>query len=301
MSEVTLAEWNQFLQEHPNAHVLQTGEWGELKSAFGWQAIRVVNGDIGAQILFRKLPLGFTIAYIPKLSFSDQNLAITEEFWKEIDDVCKKHHAIFLKIEPDVWANEKINYPSSFILSKQNIQPPRTIIVDIRGSEEDILARMKQKCRYNIRLAEKKGVTVGSWDNLDSFYKMIQITGGRDDFGVHSFEYYRRAYELFHPMGLCELLVAKLESKSLAALMVFARGAHAWYIYGASNDEERKRMPTYLLQWEAMRWARAKGAEEYDLWGVPDEDEAMLEVTVRKTQRWLMGSLSFQARLWRRT
>ena len=195
-----------------------------------------------------------------------------------------------------LWENEFILHLSSFILSKQNIQPPRTIIVDIRGSEDEILARMKQKCRYNIRLAEKKGVTVRAWDDIDSFYKMIQVTGGRDGFGVHSLEYYRRAYELFHPIGMCELLVAEFESKPLAALIVFARreAKRAWYIYGASNDEERSRMPTYLLQWEAMRWARAKGAEEYDLWGVPDEDEATLEAQFENRNDGLWGVYRFK-------
>jgi lipid II:glycine glycyltransferase (peptidoglycan interpeptide bridge formation enzyme) len=294
MSEVSLAEWNRFLQRQPNAHVLQTGEWGELKSAFGWKAIRVVNGKVGAQILLRKLPLGFTIAYIPKLAFSNQSFASCQEFWKEVDEICKKHRVIFLKIEPDTWQNNVSLELSSFIISKHNIQPPRTIIVDLRGSEEDILARMKQKCRYNIRLAEKKGVTVHIWDDLDSFYKMIQITGGRDGFGVHSHEYYRRAYELFHSTGLCELLVAEFENKSLAALMVFARGRRAWYIYGASNDEERNRMPTYLLQWEAMRWARSKGAEEYDLWGVPDENESTLEAQFENRDDGLWGVYRFK-------
>lgn len=294
MSEVSLAEWNRFLEQYPNAHILQTGEWGELKSAFGWEAVRVVSGNVGAQILFRKLPFGFTIAYIPKFIFSHLHSAINEKFWKEIDHVCKKHHAIFLKIEPDVWDNENILHPSSFIPSKQNIQPPRTIIIDIRGSEEEILARMKQKCRYNIRLAEKKGVTVRAWDDLDSFHKMIQVTGGRDGFGVHSLEYYRRAYELFHPTGMCELLVAEFENKPLAALMVFARGKRAWYIYGASNDEERNRMPTYLLQWEAMRWAKAHRCDEYDLWGVPDENEETLEAQFEKRNDGLWGVYRFK-------
>ena len=294
MSEVSLAEWNQFLQGHPNAHLLQTGEWGELKSAFGWEAIRVVHGDVGIQILFRKLPLGFTIGYIPKLAFSDQSLAFSQEFWKEVDVVCKKRRAIFLKIELDTWQDNVSLELSSFINSKQNIQPPRTIIVDLRGSEEDILARMKQKCRYNIRLADKKDVTVRAWDDLNGFHKMIQVTGGRDGFGVHSLEYYRRAYELFHPTGTGELLVAELENKPLAALMVFARGKRAWYIYGASNDEERNRMPTYLLQWEAMRWARSKGAEEYDLWGVPDEDEATLEAQFENRNDGLWGVYRFK-------
>jgi len=294
MPEISLSDWNTFLQNHPNAHLLQTGEWGELKSAFGWEAVRVINGNVGAQILFRKLPLGFKIAYIPKLAFDNLSSAFSQEFWKEVDVVCKKRRAIFLKIEPDTWQDNSSLKLSSFIFSKQNIQPPRTIIVDLRGSEEDILARMKQKCRYNIRLAEKKGVIVRAWDDIDGFYKMIQITGGRDGFGVHSLEYYRRAHNLFHPTGVCELFVAEFESKPLAALMVFARGKRAWYIYGASNDEERNRMPTYLLQWEAMLWARSKGAEEYDLWGVPDEDEVTLEAQFENCSDGLWGVYRFK-------
>jgi lipid II:glycine glycyltransferase (peptidoglycan interpeptide bridge formation enzyme) len=120
------------------------------------------------------------------------------------------------------------------------------------------------------------------------------VTGGRDGFGVHSREYYRRAYELFHPDGLCEMLVAEFEGRPLAALMVFARGRRAWYLYGASNDQERNRMPTYLLQWEAMRWAKARGCEEYDLWGVPDEDEPALEAQFERRADGLWGVYRFK-------
>jgi peptidoglycan pentaglycine glycine transferase (the first glycine) len=153
---------------------------------------------------------------------------------------------------------------------------------------------MKQKCRYNIRLAEKKGMTVRSWDDIESFHAMMQVTGGRDGFGVHSFDYYRRAYELFHPTGGCELLVAEFEGRPLAALMVFAHGRRAWYVYGASNDKERNRMPTYLLQWEAIRWAKARGCKEYDLWGVPDENEDVLEADFESRHDGLWGVYRFK-------
>ncbi|NUQ85856.1 MAG: peptidoglycan bridge formation glycyltransferase FemA/FemB family protein, partial [Anaerolineales bacterium] len=156
---VSLADWNQFLSQHPNAHLLQTGEWGELKSAFGWKPMRIVNGDSGVQILFRKLPLGLTIGYIPKAN-------VDSSLWTEIDSACKQNRVVFLKLEPDQWEDNFVLHNSSFILSKHNIQPPRTLIVDLRGNEEEILARMKQKTRYNIRLAEKKGVTVRAWDDL---------------------------------------------------------------------------------------------------------------------------------------
>lgn len=295
MPIVSLSEWNQYLQSHPKAHLLQTGEWGELKSGFGWEPVRMISGEAGAQILLRKLPLGFTIGYVPKPVISDQLSVIREEFWDEIDSVCKRKRTIFLKLEPDLWEDKK---PDTWNLelrtSPHNIQPPRTIIIDIKNSEEEILARMKQKTRYNIRLAQKKGVIIRAWDDIESFHKMMLVTGGRDSFAIHSQEYYCRAYELFHPLGMCELLVAEYEGKLLAALMVFARGRRAWYFYGASTDEERTRMPTYLLQWEAIRWAKARGSEEYDLWGVPDEDEKTLEANFETQHGGLWGVYRFK-------
>ncbi len=107
MPIVSLAEWNQYIEQSPNAHLLQTGAWGELKSAFGWKAVRILSEHVGIQILFRKLPLGFTIGYIPKLAISNQQLALSQVLWSEVDSVCKQCHAIFLKIEPDLWDDQK--------------------------------------------------------------------------------------------------------------------------------------------------------------------------------------------------
>jgi peptidoglycan pentaglycine glycine transferase (the first glycine) len=296
MPKSSFSDWKEFLKNYPDAHILQTAEWGELKSAFGWEPVRILlNEGPGAQILFRTLPLGFTIAYLPKGPLTaDGAWPKDESFWLLVDAVCRSKRAIFLKIEPDAWDDDFDLQSLPFGLSPHNIQPPRTIIVDLTGSEDDVLARMKQKCRYNIRLAEKKGVSVHPWADLDAFHAMMQVTGGRDGFGVHSLEYYRRAYELFRPAGMAELLVAKYEGKPLAALMVFALGKRAWYVYGASNNEERNRMPTYLLQWEAMRWARSKGCTEYDLWGVPDEDEAALEAHFTERSDGLWGVYRFK-------
>jgi peptidoglycan pentaglycine glycine transferase (the first glycine) len=294
MAEVSLAEWNRFLENHPNAHLLQMGEWGELKSAFGWKPIRlVIDKTIGAQVLFRHLLFGVTIGYMPKPVFSDK-LLNNNAFWREVDTVCKRQKAVFLKVEPDLWEEEQSIDHSPGLLSPQNIQPPRTIVIDIQPDEETLLAHMKQKCRYNIRLAEKKDVTVHAWDDIVGFYNMIQITGGRDGFGVHSLDYYQRAYELFHPKGSCELLAAVYEGKTLASLMVFANRQRAWYVYGASNDEERNRMPTYLLQWEAIRWAKARGCQAYDLWGVPDENQETLEANFETRQDGLWGVYRFK-------
>jgi lipid II:glycine glycyltransferase (peptidoglycan interpeptide bridge formation enzyme) len=313
MGAVSFAEWQQFLAGHPEVHVLQTAEWGALKAGFGWEVVRLVSGDAGVQILFRKLPLGFTIAYIPKPLDGgrwtacprsvgvDGNARSTvsgpwsEALWSEIDQACRQKHAIFLKIEPDAWDDlAPGTWHPALRTSHHNIQPPRTIVVSLTGSEDDVLNRMKQKCRYNVRLAQKKDVTVRAWDDLDGFHRLMQLTGGRDGFGVHSLEYYRKAYQLFHPAGMAELLVAEFEGKPLAALMVFAVGQRSWYLYGASGDEERNRMPAYLLQWAAIQWAKARGCSEYDLWGVPDADEAALEAGFESRHDGLWGVYRFK-------
>ncbi len=295
MPEATFAEWKNYLQQQRDVHLLQTAEWGELKAAFGWEAVRLIARDgQGVQILFRRLPLGLTVAYLPKPVASERLLAAGGLLWEEIQEACRRKKAVFLKIEPDLWSGPHPDPALNLKSSRYNIQPPRTILVDLRGKDEEILAHMKQKCRYNIRLAEKKDIRIHTWDDLEGFHQLMLITAGRDAFGIHSLEYYRRAYDLFHPAGLCELFMAEFDSQPLAALMVFARGRRAWYIYGASSEEERNRMPTYLLQWEAMRWAKARGCEEYDLWGIPDEDEADLEANFESRQDGLWGVYRFK-------
>ena len=248
---------------------------------------------MGVQILFRKLPLGFTVGYIPKPVI--HNSPSSEPLWDEIDSACRVHRAIFLKLEPDLWHDSPLPVGKGRVrVSPHNIQPPRTIIINIKNSEEETLARMKQKKRYNIRLAEKKDVAVRAWNDIESFHKMMLITGLRDGFGVHSFEYYKRAYELLQPKQMGEILVAEYDGKPLAALFVARNGNRAYYLYGASTDQERNRMPAYLLQWEAMKWAKARGCEEYDLWGVPDEDEATLEANFETRYDGLWGVYRFK-------
>ncbi len=296
MPEITAAAWDSFLDIFPDAHVLQTPAWGALKADFGWEPAYIATPIAGAQVLFRRLPLGFRVAYIPKgpVGNPDGWPAV----WQEVDALCRRRRTVFLKVEPDIWEapepQEPCDPPPGFQTSEQDVQPARTLVVDLSGSEEDVLNRMKQKTRYNIRLALKKEVIVYPSDDLEAFHRMMLATGKRDGFGVHSLAYYRRAYELFHPRGECELLLAGYQQQPVAALMVFARGARAWYFYGASSDVHRERMPTYLLQWEAMRWARGNGCSLYDLWGIPDADEQTLESTFLERQGGLWGVYRFK-------
>ncbi len=275
-SSLSQDRWEQVLARHPEAHLLQTSAWGELKAAFGWQALRLEAGQGAAQILLRQLPLGLRLAYVPRGPIGDWLPALLPA----LDAACRSAGAFALTIEPDALDDAAASLELAshgFRPSRQTIQPRRTLVVDLRGSEDDLLARMHPKTRYNIRLAAKKDVTVEAWSDLEAFGRMMQHTASRDGFGAHHPAYYARAHELFHPSGACELLVARHAGQPLAALMVFACGRRAWYLYGASLDLERQRMPAYRLQWEAMRWARSRGCSSYDLWGVPDAELGELE------------------------
>jgi lipid II:glycine glycyltransferase (peptidoglycan interpeptide bridge formation enzyme) len=293
MSDAGREEWERFISGRPEAHILQTAAWGDLKSAFDWSVERVIHGATGAQILFRRLPLGFTVAYIAKGPAGPDWAGL----WPEVDRVCRRRRAVFLKVEPDAWEEEEAGFAAQmagFRPGGSPVQPRRTVVVDLSGGEDGWLGAMKQKTRYNIRLAARKGVGVNPSSDLSTFHQLMRVTGERDGFGVHTLEYYRRAYDLFHPRGEAVILQAEFEGRPLGALMVFARGKRAWYLYGASNDEERSRMPTYLLQWEAMRWARAHGCAEYDLWGVPDEAEDSLEAQFETRHDGLWGVYRFK-------
>ena len=258
-------------------HILQSPEWGQLKAAFGWQPWLVQAEHSRAQVLFRRLPLGLSIAYLPKGPLGSD----WQELWPLVDRECKRRRSVFLQVEPD-WnepyeAGLAQTWLAGFSQQERTIQPRRTVLINLEGEEQQLLAGMKQKTRYNIRLAEKKGVSVSPSQDLTGFYELMRVTGQRDGFAVHSLEYYQRAWQLFAPREECVLLRAEFEGQALAYLMAFQSAGRAWYFYGCSDDHYRNLMPTYLLQWEAMRWARAHGAREYDLWGIPDEDEDLLE------------------------
>lgn len=293
------AEWDAFVAAHPRGSILQTTNWARLKSRFGWSSRRVWmrrDGRLvaGAQVLFRSVALGIVkLGYIPHGPLVDWHDAEqVEVLFNHIDHAAYERGAGMLKLEPRIWQDEmRIEEWTALygrhgcVPSPDTIQPPRTVIIDLTPAEDELLARMKQKTRYNIRLAEKKGVTVreGTADDLPAFIRLMQITGRRDQFGIHDPAYYRTAYELFAPRDAA-LWLAEFEGRPLAGVMVFASGRSAAYLYGASSDEERQRMPAYAAQWAAIRWAKVRGCTTYDMWGIPDAGEEELEANFTERQ-----------------
>ena len=136
---------------------------------------------------------------------------------------------------------------------------------------------MKPKTRYNIRLAERKGVTVrpAGLEDLETLYRMYAETSVRDGFVIRERGYYLAVWQEFMQAGLAEPLIADVEGEPVAAVVVFRFAGRAYYLHGMSRELHRERMPNHLLQWEAMRRARAAGCRVYDLWGAPETfDEA---------------------------
>ncbi len=272
--------WDAFVAGHPDGHVLQSSRWAALKCRFGWQADRVAlmaDGQIvaGGQVLVRRLPWGQTLAYVPKGPMVDwRKPPQVRSLMEGLRQVALAHKAALLKLEPDLPDSPLLDLQlQSYGLRRGHpVQPRSTIHLDLSGGTEAVLAGMKQKWRYNVRLAERKGVLVRPMAAADfpAFLAMNAETGQRDGFGVHDAAYYQAAFELFPP-DQARWLIAEADGQPLAAIVVFALGQKSWYMWGASNSLERQRMPNHALQWAGLTWAAEQGCRTYDLWGVPDE------------------------------
>jgi peptidoglycan pentaglycine glycine transferase (the first glycine) len=216
--------------------------------------------------------------------------AIYRALFSQLNPLMRKQGAIALHVElPQEVDGVESDNARAYMAAMQfhpvhPIQPLRTILLDLNPEEETLLAGMKEKWRYNIRLAGRKGVQVRvaqTIEDVRAWYALLQTTSIRDQFGIHTFDYYRRAWQIFVPGNQAQLFLAEHEGLLLAGIFVGCMAKQAIYLYGASSNEQRNLMPNYLLQWEAIRWAKRQGASTYDFWGIPetdDENEAMAGV-----------------------
>lgn len=303
-------DWNQLIANLPGAHILQTSEWAAVKAQTGWEPLpqlwRDAKGQVCAAALVLRRPLrlgGFaarlSVLYVPRGPLLDwRDAALRARVLDDLQALARKNGAIFLKIDPDQALGSGIpGTPESsdnpagqslqselqrrgWIYARDQIQFRNTVVLDLQGDEEVWLARMKQKARYNLRLAQRKGVSVrkGTPADFAWIYRMYAETSLRDGFVIRPEAYYRQVWQTFYDQGMCIPLLAEVEGEIVAGVMVFVFAGRAWYIYGMSREAHRDKMPNYLLQWEAMRCAKAAGALVYDLWGAPeqfDESDSM--------------------------
>jgi peptidoglycan pentaglycine glycine transferase (the first glycine) len=279
-------EWDGLI-DALSGSLLQSWDWGEFKRRHGWEPIRlaIVNAGgpaIASQVLFR--PIGpFSVAYVPRgpAGWDSASPAAVATLSLALEEVAAKRRAGILFLEPDVARAEPLPTSGnlSFAPSSVELQPLRTIKVRLDRPDDDLLASMKSKTRYNVRLAMRRGVhvRVASLDEITTFYELLEETSGRDAFGIHEIDYYADLLDVF--AGRSALLIAEIEGDPAAAIIVLAHGDEAIYMFGASGRRHQRHMPTHLIQFEAMRWARERGCTTYDLWGIPADDEPPPEAT----------------------
>lgn len=294
--------WNRTILRLPNPHLLQTSEWAALKSEVGWKNIQQSweedsRAAAAASILKRTFRLGgvgpeISILYVPRgplLDWSREDLV--EKVMASLEQLCSKEKAIFIKLDAEIPLGTGVPGEKSFSecptgrrvsdllirrgwrISPEQIQFRNTMMLDLDGDEDAWLARMKQKTRYNVRLAAKNGVSVrrATADELALLYQMYAETSVRDGFVIRGQEYYLDVWTRFMDAGKAHPLVAEVDGQIVAGLVLFTFGSRAWYLHGMSTQHHREKMPNYLLQWEAMRLSKSLGCETYDLWGAPDE------------------------------
>jgi peptidoglycan pentaglycine glycine transferase (the first glycine) len=286
----TQAEWDGWLWGSPGGgHVLQSYEWGEFKRRLGWRPIRLVlerDGKVvglGQFLAYNTAPVPGVLLYCTKgpwLPWDDEEAVRT--FFEGVRAVAGREGAHTVKIEPEVLEQHEdvkaLLGRIGFRKARYDLNQKTTLVVDLSLPEEELLARMRSKTRYNVRLAARKGVEVVEPDFEEAweiFYEWMKATSARKEDYVlrRPRDYLRGVMGAMHEAGQGHLFLAKHEGTPLAGMYVFTFGDKYWYMYGASSDEKRNLKPNYLLQWEVMRWARERGLTHYDMVGVPKAED----------------------------
>ncbi len=280
----------------PNAHILQTWDWGAFKhQTTGWKPHRwafTQNGETVAMASVGARSIGpLKVMYAPKgpaMRYDDP--ALVEEVLSLLQMKARTMYAVTLKIDPDVnlatgkpGSDDDTPHPAGQHLretlqqmgwrfSDEQIQFRNTVTIDLTEDEDDLLMAMSGNTRRKVRLAYRRDVTVRSAtpDDLDTLYRLYETTGDRNDFLVRPKAYYATLWREFMERDLAHALIAEYNGQPIAHVILFHFGKTCWYFFGASSNAERNRMPNYALQWEAIKWAQSRGYEVYDMWGAPD-------------------------------
>jgi lipid II:glycine glycyltransferase (peptidoglycan interpeptide bridge formation enzyme) len=284
--------WNDFIGRSPIGDALQSYEWGEVKKP-AWQPLRFTVEEGGrivaaASILKRKLPkVNHCIFYCSRGPILDyDNEELLRFLFDRLCEEGKKHGAILLKIDPAIRVErqdvverlQRIGFiPAPDAASGFGGTQPRHVMpLNVEKSEEELLASFHQKWRYNIRLAERKGVTVKSdcaRDDVKTFYQILRETAERDGFRVRDLSYFEKMWDELAPRGLAKLFLASYQGKPIAGAFNLLLGDKCWYLYGASSNQHRNVMPNHLVQWTAIRWAKSRGCRVYDFRGVAPQQQ----------------------------
>lgn len=289
LSETERGVFDAFVAGHPAGSVLQSWAWGELRGLQRWKPVRLLAVDpdgrarAAASVLCRELPIGGSVLYLPRgpvVDFRDDRAL--DVMVAALRRLGRRERAVLCKIDPYVTPPDPLVSRAlalrGFVVGHrrghfEGLQPRHNVIVPLDGGEEAVLARCHGKTRYNVRLAQKRGVTVrrGGRESLALFHRLLMVTCARNGFAEREVPYFEQVWDALAPGGHVELYVASYQGTDLAAGILFTFGDKAVYAYGASADVHREVMAPYGLQWAMIRRSIERGCRTYDMTGIPKD------------------------------
>jgi peptidoglycan pentaglycine glycine transferase (the first glycine) len=294
IQEITDSEqWNGFLTRQPRGHLLQSYEWGELNRYLGGRIYRLGALDdgrmVGALMLsVAQVPLPVTLPGLrfywlygsrgPTIERPD-SLALPA-LLEQAHAIARSEHVVVLRLEPNIADDDAamddwlaVYRALGFQINTTAVHGRRSWVLDIRPSDEELLANFKMTWRQNVRGAERKGVIIREAENgadFDAYYELLKITSERDAFFIHEKEYHQEILRNFASKGDAVLYLAEHEGEAIAAKMLIRFGDWCWDMFGASSNNKRNLKPNYLLQFRCIQWAKARGCSYFDFRTIPE-------------------------------
>ena len=250
-------------------HPLQSWQWGEFREKTGVKVLRI--GEFNQNSL--KSGLQITIHPVPKTKYTVGYLAkstmLNQSFLEALKKIGQEENCIFIKIEPNVSSGQEFFLKNDCVYGRP-LFTKYTFQIDLNQSEKQLLEKMKPKTRYNIRLAQRKGVVVKEDNSLTAFNHYLNLTfetTKRQKFYAHNKDYHLKMWQTLYPAGIAHLLTARFQQETLVSWIVFVFNNVLYYPYGASSRKHKEVMASNLMMWEAIRFGKKMGCHTFDLWG----------------------------------
>jgi lipid II:glycine glycyltransferase (peptidoglycan interpeptide bridge formation enzyme) len=262
-------------------HVIQSWEWGEFKALNGpilrYGLYHKNKLKTAFTITLHKIPLSSQyVGYLPKGPLPDKELA------EALEKIGKEHNCAFIKLEPNIQTDQALNYSVDprFSLSLKSLFTKYNFLLDLTPPEEDLLKAMHPKTRYNIRLAQKRGIKVKvhtDQKGFEAYLKLYFDTTRRQSYQGHTPQYHKKVWELMRKADMARIVIGYYQNQPLSAWMLFNFKDTLYYPYGGSSDQHREVMANNLVAWEAIKLGKSLGLKSFDMWGAahsPDPDQS---------------------------
>lgn len=246
-------------------HPLQSKEWGEFRAKTGVKVVR----EGGVQVTIHPIPYSpLTVGYLPKGPLPD---------WAQIKilkKIASEYKCVYIKCEPLyeqlTMSNQQLGFLQRNFVKGKSLFTKYNFVLDVTKREQKLLSEMKQKTRYNIKVAVRRGVSVGIDDSeeaLERYLNLTEETTKRQKFYAHSRKYHRLMFETLHKAGIAHMLVARYQGEIITTWVLFRYGDTLYYPYGASSRKYREVMANNLVMWEAIKLAKNWKLKYLDMWG----------------------------------